>query len=208
MNGQPLSSVHFQEDESQEIPVRMAEKPKREGSASPRPSARPVTENERLWATIAHALGPVMLFLFFVADANFLAFLALFSTGFIYLYHRNRSAYVWQHARQALLAQLLGSVGWMLIVISGTMLWVVLFIISLLLILILIGLILAPIMLISAPFLFAATFVLPIGVGIFGALGAWKTWQGQDFRYPYVADWLDERFGKIDGGESYKVILV
>ncbi len=185
MNAQ--SNVSYEEhNTSQDIPVRVIEH---------RPHAT-LMQQERFWATLVHALGPITVFFMLVADVGLAWVGLIFITAGVYLYYQDKSALVQRHARQALAAQLIGTVGWGLAIALGAMAWVVLLLVSIVLILVLIGLILTPVVALAGPLVFLASFSLPLGVAIFGAIGAWETWHGNDFRYPYLADWLDERFGK------------
>ncbi|NJL94855.1 MAG: hypothetical protein HC915_14630 [Anaerolineae bacterium] len=119
-------------------------------------------------------------------------------TGGIYLYYSNKSALVKFHARQALALQVLGTFGWLLLLASGTAVWIVLLIASLILIVVVIGLLLAPLVALAYPVFILASFALPLSVLVLGLLGAVKVWNGEEnFRYPSLADLLDRYLGRI-----------
>jgi uncharacterized Tic20 family protein len=194
------------EQESAEIPVTVREKPKNgtQASESFRDSMGKLMAEDRFWAALAHAIGPVMIALMVLGDGGEWLGLILITAG-IYVYFANKSPMIKFHARQALAAQLLGTFGWFAVLISGTLLWVVLLLISLVLILVLIGLILAPLVAITLPIFILASFVMPLSVVVFGAIGAWETWHGRHYRYPYLADCLDEKLGTVGGNKEIVV---
>jgi uncharacterized Tic20 family protein len=200
------SKVKF-EDEVTDIPVTTREKPKNGASAgeSLRDSMGKLMAEDRFWASLAHAMGPLMIVLLILGDGGKWLGLILITAG-IYVYFANKSPMIKFHARQALAAQLLGTFGWFAVLISGTLLWGLLLLISLVLILVLIGLILAPLVAITLPIFILASFVMPLSVVVFGAIGAWETWHGRHYRYPYLADWLDEKLGTVGGRKEVTVV--
>jgi uncharacterized protein len=90
----------------------------------------------------------------------------------IWLVYKDRSPRVGFHALQALWYQ----IAWLVILVVG---WSVTLVLSF----ILIGLLFIPVMLIAS--------LVPL---IHGSYAAYKVYQGEDYRYPYIAD-------KIDGGQ-------
>ncbi|NJL95419.1 MAG: hypothetical protein HC915_17695 [Anaerolineae bacterium] len=98
-----------------------------------------------------NGLVALMVLLFFVGDG--LAWLGpiLITTG-IYIYTANKSALVKQHARQALAAQLIASLGWLLLLVLGFSAWGVALIFALVLVLVLVGLVLTPMVILALPF--------------------------------------------------------
>lgn len=199
MSQQTASKISY--DESEAIPIKVVEKPKR--GEEPKTLSQ-LMEEERFWATLAHALGPIMMaFIIFTDSPAWL--LALMLTAGIYFYHAGKSDYVRDHARQALALQLLGTFGWFALLISGITVWIVALLISIALMLVLIGFVLTPIVAVAGPILFLASFALPLSVVLFGTIGAWETWHGREFRYPYLADRLDNWRGQ---GRKQKLELV
>jgi uncharacterized protein len=191
-----MSSVNFTTDE--EVPVRVIEKPKK---SSPERnlvnSVQDLVSQERFWAATAHAISPIMIAMLFFGDS--IAWLGLiFITAGIYFYYADKSPRIKMHARQALVAQLIGTVGWFAILMSGIAVWVVLLIISAVLILLLVGILLFPMVFLAGLLLMLASFVMPLGTALFGVIGAWEAWNERDYRYPRLADWLDRRFGSIN----------
>jgi uncharacterized Tic20 family protein len=90
----------------------------------------------------------------------------------IWLVYKDRSPRVGFHALQALWYQ----IAWLVILVVG---WFVTFVLSF----ILIGLLLIPVMLLAS--------LVPL---IHGSYAAYKVYEGEDYRYPYIAD-------RIDGGQ-------
>jgi uncharacterized Tic20 family protein len=188
-----MSKVTY--DETAEIPVRIkAKNGTSESNNKLVNSVNDVIGQERFWATLAHAMGPVMIALFILGDGLAWCGLMMITAG-IYLYFTDKSPMIKFHARQALAAQMLGTFGWIILLISGTLIWVVALVISIILILLLIGIILTPLVFIMGPVFWMASFALPLSVALFGSIGAWEAWHGRDYRYPYLAKWLDEKFG-------------
>ncbi|MCL4875662.1 MAG: DUF4870 domain-containing protein [Anaerolineae bacterium] len=191
-----FSKVSY-EDEGFDVPVKV--KPKNDEQVTNfSDRARDLLSQERFWATLAHAIGPVMIALLFWGDGPQWLGLLLVSAG-IYFYYSDKSPYVKHHARQALALQLMGTIGWFVVmfglVVIGIPVWIVLMVVSALLIVVLVGIILLPIAILSWPLLMLATFVMPLGTAILGAIGAWETWHGRDYNYPRLAAWLDKKFG-------------
>jgi uncharacterized Tic20 family protein len=89
----------------------------------------------------------------------------------IWLVYKDRSPRVGFHALQALWFQ----VAWLVILVVG---WFITFILSL----VLIGLLLVPLMLVAS--------IVPF---VLGCYAAYRVSQGEDYRYPFIAD-------RIDGG--------
>jgi len=201
----PVSRVEYGQDESQAVPVRVKQ-----------PAKAPATrqrllEQPRFWGTLAHALSPLIFLATIVLDQPFVPMIAMMVvTGSIYFYYRQKPEHrqIARQARQALAAQLVGTFGWLALIISGTLVWVVLLLVSLLLIIILVGLILTPLVAVAYPIFLVMSLALPLGVAVFGILGAWETWHERDFRYPYLGAWLDKRFGDMQDSAEASIMMV
>lgn len=184
------------ENEALDIPIKVKNGDKAKRGQEVSEQLRGVVKEEHFWAALVHALGPLMIGLAVFADG--LSWLGLiFITAGIYLYYSDKSALIKYHARQALLMQVIGTFGWFALFLSGTMIWVVLLVLSIILILLLVGIILTPLVAVAYPIFVLASFMLPLSVAIFGTIGAWETWHGREFRYPYLGQWLDQRFGGL-----------
>lgn len=163
-------------------PVRAAAKSKRWD----------VDRNERRWAALAHAST---LLTAAVALPSFGAgtLLTVFIPLLIYLAFRNRSDYVAFHALQAFTIQLVGTVGWFTLVLVGGVAWGLMLLVSLVLILVLVGAVLFPMILLLGALAFVASFALPLGMVIYSIIAAVETWNGHDYRYPYIARWVERQ---------------
>lgn len=168
------------------------EKPKRSQSA---PYRKPVqrrvatTDEERRWATIAHA-SALLTLIVGLPTAGFLTLLTLFIPLGIYFYWRQKSEYVAFQALQAFTLQVLGTIGWLVTLTVGMIVGALLLVI---LALTIVGLILYPIV-IPAMILFAvATFAMPLGMLVYSMIAAFQTWQGVDYRLPRIGKWIDNQ---------------
>jgi len=164
------------------------EKPKRKA----RPSYQPLmglTAEERKWAALAHA-SVLLTLLAAIGSAGLLALVTLFVPLGIYFHWRTRSDYVAFQALQAFTLQALGTVGWLLLLVAGTVIGVLL-IVALTLTLIGIPLL---IVVIPALILFMlGTLAMPFGMIVYSLIAAFQTWNGVDYRLPRIARWIDRQ---------------
>lgn len=151
-----------------------------------------VTDEERVWATVAHA-SVWITFLTGVLTAGFGVPLSVFVPLIIYFMFRNKSDFVTFHALQAFVIQLLGTVGALALLMVGGVAWVVGLIVVLLLMLVLIGFVLTPLWGLVGVILLLVVFLMPFAMLLFGTIAAVQTYNGQDYRYPYVARWVDRQ---------------
>jgi uncharacterized Tic20 family protein len=148
-----------------------------------------VTEDERTWAAIAHASALVTLALGLLTG-GIASLLTLFIPLGIYFTYRKRSEYVAYASLQAFALQLLGTVGWLTVLVTGTIVGVLLLVV---LVITIVGIILTPIVAIMLGLFVLATFVMPVGMVVYGALAAWETYQGKWYRYPWIGNWIDRQ---------------
>ena len=132
------------------------------------PTPQSLSESdERLWAMLAHL--SVLLNLV-------TGFLGVFAPLIIYMIYKDRSRFVAFQSMQAFIFQLIFWAGGGVLV--GVM-WAMTGILSAFLI----GLLCIP---------FALLFsLLPLGAIVYGVIGGIQAYQGQDFRYWLVADWVN-----------------
>jgi len=151
-----------------------------------------VDRNERRWAALAHAST---LLTVAVALPSFGAgtLLTIFVPLLIYFAFRNKSDYVAFHALQAFTIQLVGTVGWFTLVLVGGLAWGLMLLVSLVLILVVVGAVLFPMILLLGALAFVASFALPVGMVIYSIIAAIETWNGHDYRYPYIARWVEHQ---------------
>ncbi len=168
-----------------------SEKPKRKGMPRSYSTSR-VTDDERLWASAAHAsvwltaVGGV-----FTLGA--LIPISVFVPLVIYFLFRRTSDYVAFHALQAFALQLLGTVGALLLALVGGFAWSLGMVIAALSILVLVGFILVPVWGIVGIVLALAVAALPLAMLLYGTIAAISTYKGDDYRYPFIARWVDRQ---------------
>jgi uncharacterized membrane protein len=106
----------------------------------------------------------------------------------MYLYFRNRSAYVAFHALQATAFQAFGAIAAVVAaILVGTLVagaWVVTGLLSL----VLIGLVLVPISLVLTLASAVGILALPLVLVAYALRGAFLTYRGDPFEYPWVGD--------------------
>lgn len=151
-----------------------------------------VTDDERLWATVAHA-SVWFTVLMGILTAGILPFVSIFIPLAIYLMFRKRSEYVAFHALQAFVLQAITSVGAVLLLIGGVFVFILMLFITGLLSLLIVGIpfFILTILLGIVFFLFVAA--LPIIALVIGTIGVFETYNGRDYRYPYIARWVDRQ---------------
>ncbi len=123
-------------------------------------------EDQRIWAMLAHLSVLVNLIT---------GFLGPIAAIVIYLVYKDRSRYVAYHAMQSFVFQLIWWVGGGILV---GLTWTITAVLSALLI----GLLCIPFALLIS--------LLPLGALIYGIIGSVQTYQGQDFKYWLIGDWV------------------
>jgi len=179
-----------------EAPIEGARPPvkvKRAGAAGA------VSENERKWAALAHA-STLPTAVVALASGGLGVLLTMFVPLLIYFSYRKRSEYVAFHALQAFTIQLVGTIGWLALIVVGTIVGVALLFVSVILMIVLVGIVLAPIVILAYVLFVLASFLLPIGMVIYAMIAAVETWNGHNYRYPYIARWVE---GQMHG-ESWR----
>jgi len=151
-----------------------------------------IDENERKWAALAHG-STLLTALVAMASGGLGVLLTILVPLFIYFSFRKRSEYVAFHALQAFTIQLVGTVGWLALFIVGTIVGLALFFVSLILIVVLVGIILAPLVVLLYVLFVLVSLLLPIAMVIYSVIAAVETWNGQNYRYPYIARWVESQ---------------
>ncbi|MBN2302957.1 MAG: DUF4870 domain-containing protein, partial [Anaerolineae bacterium] len=151
-----------------------------------------VDKSERKWAALAHG-STLLTALVAIGSAGSGALLTMFIPLLIYFAFRNRSEFVAFHALQAFTIQLVGTIGWLALVIVGGIVWVALLIISAFLLLLLVGFILLPLVALLGPLLFVISLALPLGMVIYSVIAAVETYAGRNYRIPYIARWVESQ---------------
>jgi uncharacterized Tic20 family protein len=147
-----------------------------------------VSERERLWAALVHANALFTLMAFFSGIVTVVV--PLFFPLAVYLYYRKRSQYVAFHALQAFTMQVVGTIGFLALIVTGIFLLVVLIVLSAITI---VGIPLAITLALMLVLFVPASFLLPLGMLVYGMIAAYAAWNGRNYRYPYVADWVDDQ---------------
>jgi hypothetical protein len=159
----------------------------------PRRSApQNVSDEERLWAALAHG-SALLTILLALATGGIASLLTVFIPLGIYLIHREKSPFVAHHALQAFAAQVVGIIGFAVLLVTLAVTWAMLLVISAILIIVLVGLILFPLVLIAGLVALAATFILPLGLLIYSMIAAVQAWNGNTYSYPWIGDWVDDQ---------------
>jgi len=151
-----------------------------------------ISDDERLWASVAHAsvwitaLGGI-----FTIGA--IIPVSIFIPLVIYFLFRRQSDYVAFHALQAFVIQLLGTVGAFTLLMLGGAVWGLGMVVAAISILVLVGFVLVPVWGIVGIVLLLAVVALPLAMILYGTIGAISTYKGDDYRYPFVARWVDRQ---------------
>ncbi len=174
-----------------EKPKRSQEMPRRKTGSMYRRVA--TTDEERRWATIAHA--SVLLTLFVgIPTAGFLTLFSLFLPLGIYFYWRQKSEYVAFQALQAFTLQVLGTVGWLVLLTVGVLVGALLLVI---LAITIVGLILYPVVIPALILFVVGSFALPLGMLVYSMIAAFQTNQGVDYRLPRIGKWIDNQMHSV-----------
>jgi uncharacterized Tic20 family protein len=148
-----------------------------------------VSDDERMWAAIAHG-SAVLTLILGLMSAGVISLFTLFIPLGIYFTYRHRSEFVAYAALQAFALQLLGTVGFVAVLVGGALVSVLL---TVVLAITLIGIIGIPFVWLAFAILALAALALPLGMLVFGMIAAWESYQGKDYRYPIISAWLDRQ---------------
>ncbi len=159
-------------------------------------SATALSEEERLWAALAHISALLTLGLA-VVSGGWGALLLIFVPLAIYFSFRDRSDFVAFHALQAFAMQIIGTVGWLALLVVGTFVLGIGIAISALASVILVGIPFLILFVLLLIVFVLASLALPLGMVVFSILGAFNTYNGHDYRYPFIAKWIDQQ---LSGG--------
>ncbi len=151
-----------------------------------------VSDDERLWAALAH--GSIWITLLGgLLTGGFIVPMSIFIPLVIYFLYRKQSDYVAFHALQAFVLQLIGTVGVLTLAIIGGAAWLVGLVIALVAVIVLVGFILVPLWGIVGIALALLISVTPFAVLLFGTIAMVQTYNRRDYRYPFVARWVDRQ---------------
>ena len=151
-----------------------------------------VTDEEKLWASIAHASIWVTMLSGFLT-AGFTIPISIFIPLVIYLIYRKKSDYVVFHALQAFTLQIIATVGVIALAVVGGLAWGIGMVIALLAIFVLAGIVLVPLWGIVGIILALVVFLAPLGALLLGTIAAYQTYNRHDYRYPFISRWIDRQ---------------
>ncbi len=157
-----------------------------------------VGNDERLWAAVAH--GSIWFTLLGgVASIGAVVPITVFIPLIIYFFFRNRSDFVAFHALQAFMIQIIATLGVFAFGLVGGIVWVIGMVLSLILMIALVGFILVPVWGLVGIVGGIVLATLPIIALILSTIATIETFRGQDYRYPFIARWLDQQLSRSTG---------
>jgi uncharacterized Tic20 family protein len=151
-----------------------------------------VSDDERLWAAIAH--GSIWITLLGgLLTGGFVVPLSIFIPLGIYFLYRKQSDYLAFHALQAFVLQLIATVGVLALAVVGGTAWFVGLLIALVAVVVLIGFVLVPLWGIIGIALALVICLAPPTALLFGTIATVQTYNRRDYRYPLIARWVDRQ---------------
>jgi uncharacterized Tic20 family protein len=147
---------------------------------------------ERRWATYAHA-SVLLTLVAALMSFGFLSLLTIFIPLGIYLHWRHKSEYVAYQALQAFALQVLGTVGWIALILVATLAFTIL---TVGLALTVIGLVLLIVTIPAYLLVLLASLGMPFAMVIFSIIAATQTNEGKDYRLPKIGRWVDRQMRK------------
>jgi uncharacterized Tic20 family protein len=149
-----------------------------------------VSDNEKLWAALAHASSLLTIGML-VATAGVGSLVTLIIPLAIYLVYREKSEFVAYHALQAFVAQAIASIGVMVMLLAGAIVFGMLLLISVVLMLVVIGFVMLPMVLILGVVALGGVLMLPLVILVLSMIAAIEAWDGRYYKYPWIGDWVD-----------------
>lgn len=149
-----------------------------------------LSREETSWAAIAHA-SILLTLVLGIASGGLAAILGPIVPALIWYAYRDKSKYVEEQARQATIFQLVGVLGWYVLILGGLILMIIGWPVSVVLLVVLIGILLMLVMLLVTLLWAAALVALPIVQVVYGCYAALEAYNGRPFRYWWIADLID-----------------
>lgn len=169
------------------------EEPTTEPAEAIKPEPRAVpTRDDLTMAALAHA-SILITFLIGVGSGGLGAIVGVLIPLAIWYSYRDKSTYTANQALQATAYQVASVLAVLAFAVIGAILVVIGWTVSGALTAVLIGLCLLPFALLMTLLLVAGVIVLIFAVPIYGLYAAYETYQGRDFRYKWVSDWIDQQ---------------
>jgi uncharacterized Tic20 family protein len=173
--------------------VEPADEPVVELEEPTKPEPRTVpTRDDLTMAALAHA-SILVTFIIGVGSGGLGAILGVLIPLAIWYSYRDKSVYTANQAFHATVYQVACVLAVLSLAVVGAILVVVGWTVSGALAAVIIGLCLMPFALLVTLLFVIAVLVLPIVQLVYGLYAAYETYQGRDFRYRWVADWVDQQ---------------
>jgi uncharacterized Tic20 family protein len=160
-------------------------------AAPPEPRTVP-TRDDLTVAALAHA-SILITFLIGVGSGGLGAILGVLIPLAIWYNYRDKSTYTANQALHATVYQVACVLAVLAFTVVGFILVVVGWTVSGALAAILIGLCLMPFALLVTLLLIAGVLLLPVVQLVYGLYAAYEVYNGRDFRYRWVSDWVDQQ---------------
>lgn len=170
-------------------------------SVATRYRGAPPTDDERLWAAVAHASAWITLFGGIVSIGAILP-VSVFIPLVIFFVFRKRSEFIAFHAIQAFVLQLIATVGVVVLFAAGAVVWVIGAVIAAVAMLVLVGFVLLPLWALVGVLGSLALLLLPLAMVLLATIAALETFRGRDYRYPIISRWID---GAMTGDDPRSV---
>ena len=151
-----------------------------------------LSDDERLWSALAHG-SFILTFLAGMMTEGWGGLLMVFVPLAIYFSFRDKSEFVAFHALQAFAAQLIGTVGWVAMLVTGVIILSLAIAISAVASVVLIGIPFLILFIILLIVFVLGMILVPFGIAILSLIGAINTYGGRDYRYPVIAKWIDRQ---------------
>jgi uncharacterized Tic20 family protein len=189
------TSLAAEASADKDVPVEVQEAPEEAAKLeeAPKPEPRTVpTRDDVTMAALAHA-SILVTFLIGVGSGGLGAILGVLIPLAIWYSYRDKSTFTANQALHATVYQVACVLSVLAFAVVGSILVVVGWTVSAALTAILIGLCLMPFALLVTLLLVAGVLALPIVQLVYGLYAAYEVYQGRDFRYKWVSDWVDQQ---------------
>lgn len=156
-----------------------------------------LTDDDKLWSSVAHLSLLIATGLGMLTSSFPLSLLALLIPVGIYLAWRDRSEFISFNAKQSFAMVLAATLGFGALMTGGVLVLVLGIIISAIASIVLVGIPFLILFIVLLVVFVIAAPVIPFALLVLSGVAAYQTYTGHEFRYPYIADWVD----RLSGGE-------
>lgn len=151
-----------------------------------------LSDDERLWASIAH-LSFLLTGITAIVTEGWAVLAMMFVPLAIYFIFREKSDFIAFHALQAFAAQIIGTIGWAVMLAIGSVVFSIAIAVAGVASVILIGIPFVIVFSILFVVFVLAMLLLPVAIFIMSLVAAGNTYNSRDFRYPVIAQWIDQQ---------------